>query len=100
MQYPVLFFLRWASCPFLGEVLGVGLMVNVSIDGIKFASWILRNNFLGVKLCVAVLSLILGLKSLKLVYSVLPFDFFPSFHDFPTKICLDLRRREPDFDNN
>ncbi len=59
MQHPVLFFLRWASCPFLGEVLGVGLMVNVSINGIKFPSWILRNNFLGVKLCVAVLSLIL-----------------------------------------
>lgn len=34
-------------------------MVNVSINGIKFPSWILRNNFLGVKLCVAVLSLIL-----------------------------------------
>jgi hypothetical protein len=44
-QHPVLFFLRWASCPFLGEVLGVGLMVNVSMDGIKFPSWILRNNF-------------------------------------------------------
>jgi len=38
MQHPVLFFLHWASCPFLGEVLGVGLMVNVSMDGIKFLS--------------------------------------------------------------